>query len=308
MRNTPALLPLMIAAALLTACSGGGGSSGKKSSGININNISYSGATGSAALTTTNQNEIATDSGKAVMALIDRADSEDISDLFLGLNRSAASESYEGDCGGTMQVSGSGDENNSNYSIRFNRYCTPVDEDELVMNGQISGTTRTSGSTITMRLDYDNLTLSLGEDSVGIDGYIDTRVVDSETNYQSTYSSRFNMTYNGETRLTAWDVTCNNSSCVREAYFVNDKKVYKTTNYRLYENSYGYQLRTALYTPEYGRVELTGTNIELCENGSDIASGTLEITDSNNKTMEVEYSGCGERTVTLDGNANLLSN
>ena len=316
MRHTPALLSVLISAALLTACGGGGGSSknssnnsGSENSGnsVTLDTVSYTGSTDTAELTTDNQDAVATDAGKAVLAMINRADSEELVSGIQGMRASANSNTLTGECGGTAQVSGSGDENNNSYSIRYSSYCTPIDEDELVMNGLISGSNRTSGSTSTIHIDYDNITMTLGGDSVGIDGYADAVIISGD-NYQNSYSARFNMTYNGETHLTAWDITCSSERCVYSSYFVSNNEVYKTSNYSLYEDGYGYyQLETTLYLPEYGQVELTGTDIELCEDGSDIASGTLEITGANNKTMEVVYSGCGVATVTLNGNANLLS-
>ena len=314
MLSTRTLLSVLVTSALLTACGGGGsskksennsGTDNNSGSEITIDNIQYSGSTSTAGLSDTNQDAVASDAGKAVMALIDREDGETLTDEFQNFNGAramASSNTVAGDCGGQMRISGG----ENSYTIVFGDYCSNTEDGDISVNGTMMGSDTTSGTIRTIRIQYDDIELSMDEETLGIDGYM-VNTINTGSVYSSTYTARFTFSYNGESRIQAWDVSCSSQRCVYESYFVADDQVYKTANYSLYEDSNGYQLSTDLYMPEHGQVNLEASDIQLCDDGSDIASGTILVTGANNKTISVEYTGCGERTATLDGVATLLN-
>jgi len=304
----------MAFAFVLSAC--GGGSS---SSSGGVDSIEYAGSTTAASLSSANQQEFADSATDVVAKAIAADDSSDaleelpfggvissaegeqrelakqavqavLDDALAGVPV-AASQTVEGDCGGTAKASGSED----SFTITYSNFCMDIGYGygQMVTSGTVYFDFSTSGNIETTEIEYRNFSMSYDGESYTLNG----TMVDREHAVEYyTVSSTWNytITEGGETYHFAGSMTC--SAEYDCDYFDqvegSDGSIYQVSDLDVYSTGSDYDVEATFYHPDYGYVELTASDITLCTDGS-VGGGTILLVDKSNHGVLVQFNGCG---------------
>jgi len=304
----------MAFAFVLSAC--GGGSS---SSSGGVDSIEYAGSTTAASLSSANQQEFADSATDVVAKAIAADDSSDaleelpfggvissaegeqrelakqavqavLDDALAGVPV-AASQTVEGDCGGTAKASGSED----SFTITYSNFCmdSGYGYGQVVTSGTVYFDFSTSGNIETTEIEYRNFSMSYDGESYTLNG---TMVEREHAVEYYTVSSTWNytITEGGETYHFAGSMTCSSEySC---DYFDqvegSDGSIYQVSDLDVYSTGSDYDVEATFYHPDYGYVELTASDITLCTDGS-VGGGTILLVDDSNHGVLVQFNGCG---------------
>ncbi|WP_430461831.1 hypothetical protein ACQUQU_03320 [Thalassolituus sp. LLYu03] len=315
-----------LAFVLLTAC----GSSSDSDSGVD-----YKGITTAATISDSNKSALADSSSELVVFAVQSENSSDsLDNLPYGIQVSSVdpelisqakafadaidpttlgnvpvgasgSATVDGDCGGSATISGS----ENDLTISYSSFCIDLFDDEMVASGKLRMQSSVSGSTERFTITYTNFSMSVGGESFSISG-----TLVSETNTETdleTYSSwNLTITADGVTTRSAGSVTCTSEdNCTYTEQFEGaDGETYQVADLDVAGNSStGYDISATFYDPDYGYVELTASDILLCDDGS-IASGTITLTDEDDNVLTITFNGCGQdATVTLSGVAEVIA-
>lgn len=318
MNVSKAFLPLAFSSLMLAGCGGG------SSSSDSVERIDYSGTNSAAVLTNGNAETFAASSSEILASRV-KYNSDDL-DIPIGIQVSGAadsaavdsaiealtstvqsvsvtdsslpvgvsfSESINGSCGGSMKVSGSGDENNASGTITFNNYC----EDGAIINGKISVDARTTATQEIENLKFSSLTVRRGSETITMSGYIESQEARDSSGASVFYIS-VKANYNGREAMVAGREVCTSYGNCTESDYIKSAAgdVYRLDDFSVYQDGNLLDVNGEFYHPTLGFVGINGNDLAVCD-GS-FSSGTIVLRDAT-QVLTIEFSSCGQYTTNL---------
>lgn len=317
MNVSKAFLPLAFSSLMLAGCGGGSGS------GDSVERIDYSGTNSAAVLTNDNAETFAASSSEilasrvkynsddldipvgiqvsgaadsaavdsAIEALTSTVKSVSVTDSSLPVGASV-SETTNGSCGGSMKVSGSGDENNASGSITFNNFC----EDGTIINGKVFVDSRTTATQEIINMKLSSLTVRRDGETITMSGYIETKEDLVGGGSESYISVKAN--YNGREAMVASREICTSYNNCTDSDYIKSAAgdVYRLDDLSIYQDGNLLDVNGEFYHPTLGYVDIIGEDLAVCD-GS-FSSGTIALVDAT-KALVIEFSSCGQYTSRL---------